>query len=147
MALTGGEPVPTFLATTQVMRGKNSDKSLGPRSSFGCGEWCPLSFGFGLVTEDHHRTGVSLVVIFGSESHTQTCSGIRTLAPRYYRKSMLLLCRCHFLDVCRHFRTCCACTCKDYVCMHSQPKWLCHFGSSLILCLRNLLKTHPPTPE
>ena len=30
-------------------------------------------------------------------------------------------------------RTCCACTCKDYVCIHSQPKWPCHFGSSLIL--------------
>ena len=27
------------------------------------------------------------------------------------------------------FRTCCACTCKDYVCKHSQPKWHCHFGS------------------
>ena len=26
-------------------------------------------------------------------------------------------------------RTCCACTCKDYVCKHSQPKWHCHFGS------------------
>ena len=22
------------------------------------------------------------------------------------------------------FRTCCACTCKDYVCKHSQPKWI-----------------------
>ena len=29
------------------------------------------------------------------------------------------------------FRTCCACTCKDYVCKHSQPKWHCHFGSSV----------------
>ena len=27
------------------------------------------------------------------------------------------------------FRTCCACTCKDYVCKHSQPKWHCHFVS------------------
>ena len=32
-----------------------------------------------------------------------------------------------------YLRTCCACTCKDYVCIHSQPKWPCHFGSSLIL--------------
>ena len=59
-------------------------------------------------------------------------------------KSMLLLYRFHFLDVCRHFRTCCACTCKDYVCIHSQPKWLCHFGSSLILCQEKLVK-NPPT--
>ena len=29
-----------------------------------------------------------------------------------------------------YFRTCCACTCKDYACKHSQPKWHCHFGSS-----------------
>ena len=57
---------------------------------------------------------------------------------------MLLLYRFHFLDVCRHFRTCCACTCKDYVCIHSQPKWLCHFGSSLILCQEKLVK-NPPT--
>ena len=38
------------------------------------------------------------------------------------------------------FRTCCACTCKDYVCIHSQPKWLCHFGSSSILCQEKLVK-------
>ncbi len=37
------------------------------------------------------------------------------------------------LNVPTSFRTCCACTCKDYVCIHSQPKWPCHFGSSLIL--------------
>ena len=30
----------------------------------------------------------------------------------------------------KYFRTCCACTCKDYVCKHTQPKWHCHFGSS-----------------
>ena len=40
-------------------------------------------------------------VIFGLESHTEG-SGIRTLAPRYHRKSMLLLFTFHFLDVCRH---------------------------------------------
>ena len=51
-------------------------------------------------------------------------------------KSMLLLYRFHFLDVCRHFRTCCACTCKDYVCIHSQP--------SSILCQEKLVK-NPPT--
>ena len=66
---------------------KNILRCLGPRSSFGCGEWCPLSFGFGLVTEDHNFTqGFDLVAIFGSFSDTQTDSGIRTLAPRYYRE-------------------------------------------------------------
>ena len=46
--------------------------------------------------------GCHLIVIFGFESHTEG-SGIRTLAPRYHRKSMLLLIRFHFLDVCRHY--------------------------------------------
>ena len=91
-----------------------------------------------------HHTGVFFwSVIFGLESHTEG-SGIRTLAPRYHRKSMLLLFTFHFLDVCRHLRTCCACTCKDYVCIHSQPKWPCHFGSSLILNWETREKpTHP----
>ena len=39
----------------------------------------------------------------------------------------------HETDAEDKLRTCCACTCKDYVCIHSQPKWPCHFGSSLIL--------------
>ena len=32
-------------------------------------------------------------------------------------------------DINLYFRTCCACTCKDYVCRHAQPKWHCHFSS------------------
>ena len=62
----------------------------------------PLCGVVGLVTEDHHSTqGCLLIVIFGFESHTEG-SGIRTLAPRYHRKSTLLLFCFHFLDVCRH---------------------------------------------
>ena len=46
--------------------------------------------------------------------------------------------------LCRHFRTCCACTCKDYVCKHSQPKWHCHFGSrAFVTQVRKSEPAHP----
>ena len=38
------------------------------------------------------------------------------------------------------FGTCCACTCKDYVCRQSLPKWHCQFGSSLLACDSKILK-------
>ena len=83
MALTGGGANTDLCHhRPRCAHGKKRIASLGPRSSFGCGEWCPLSFGSGLVTEDHHSTrGFLLIVIFGLESHTEG-SGIRTLAPR-----------------------------------------------------------------
>ena len=46
--------------------------------------------------------------------------------------------------LCRHFRTCCACTCKDYACKHSQPKWHCHFGSrAFVTQVRKSEPAHP----
>ena len=63
----------------------------------------PLCDVAGLVSEDHHSTqGFVLIVILGSFSDTQTDSGIRTLAPRYYRKKHAAFVSFHFLDVCRH---------------------------------------------
>ena len=47
----------------------------------------------------------------------------------------------------KSLRTCCACTCKDYVCRHSQPKWQCHFGSSLFSAREEKIETRPPSPE
>ena len=134
MALTGGGVnTDRFSQRPRCCVGKSRQRALdlGHPSVVGSGALCPSALGWlQRITTPHG--GCHLNVIFGSEPHTEG-SGIRTLAPRYYRKSMLLLFRFHFLDVCRHLRTCCACTCKDYVCIHSQPKWLCHFGSSLIL--------------
>ena len=49
--------------------------------------------------------------------------------------------------LCRHFRTCCACTCKDYVCKHSQPKWHCHFGSRAFVTQVRKFETRPPSPR
>ena len=47
----------------------------------------------------------------------------------------------------KSLRTCRACTCKDYVCRHSQPKWQCHFGSSLFSAREDAFETRPPSPE
>ena len=49
--------------------------------------------------------------------------------------------------LCRHLRTCCACTCKDYVCKHSQPKWRCHFGSRAFVHASEKIWTRPPSPR
>ena len=49
----------------------------------------------------------------------------------------------------KKLRTCCACTCKDYVCKHSQPKWHCHFGSRAFVHVseKNLKGIFLPTPS
>ena len=62
----------------------------------------PLCDVAGLVTEDHHSTqGFDLIVIFGSFCHKLILES-ELWHHATTGKSLLLLYRFHFLDVCRH---------------------------------------------
>ena len=118
------------MRTPVVLSVVSKCRGLGPRASFGFGELCPLSCGFGLVAEG---TTPQRVVLSIHSLVVHTWIGSDLESEIWYHsislgKSMLLLFGAIFLMFCIHFRTCCACTCKDYVCRHSQPG---HFGSSL----------------
>ena len=149
MALTGGG-VNTDLCLHRprfAFGKKKQTKSLGPRSSFGCGEWCPLSFGFGLVTEDHHSTrGLSFDCdLWSWITHRRFWNqNFGTTLPQEK----------HAAFVSFPFSWCMQ-TFENLLCLHLQGLCVHTFTAKMALpfwlkpdsLLRNSRKTHPPTPE